>query len=150
MCFTLCTEVELLLRISKHFSLVARDFPQIFQFLTLETAVKTFCKKKCVRLQLLNFRKQLLFLVSLFSSSLVRAHMFFPLFCLSASSQILNAHVQYMVKSYISNADKNSGLNLSGLGLKTAMITATLCSTPSRTKTTYWLILCEKGSKFFF
>ena len=97
---------------------------------------------------LLNFRKQLLFLVSLFSSSLERAHMFFPLFCLSASSQILNADVQYMVKSYMSNAEKNSGLNLSGLGLKTAMITATLCSTPSRTKATYWLILCKKALNF--
>ena len=75
--------------------------------------------------------------------------MFFPLFCLSASSQILNADTQYMVKSYISNAEKTSGLNLSGLGLNTAMITATLCSTPSRTITTYWQILCKKGSKTF-
>ena len=45
----------------------------------------------------------------------------------------------------MSNAERNSGLNLSGLGLKTAMITATLCSTPSRTRTTYWLILCKKA-----
>ena len=49
----------------------------------------------------------------------------------------------------MSNAEKNSGLNLSGLGLKTAMITATLCSTPSRTKTTYCLILCKKALNFF-
>ena len=72
--------------------------------------IKTKKKHKSVGLQQLNLRKQLLrqllFLVSLCPSSLGRAHMFFPLFSLSASSQNSNAYVQHMVKSYLNCGEK--------------------------------------------
>ena len=48
-----------------------------------------------------------------------------------------------MVKSYIWTAEKISGLNLSGVGLKTTMISLGWCSTPSTTRATCGRILCK-------
>ena len=49
-----------------------------------------------------------------------------------------------MVKSYIWTAEKISGLNFSGVGLKTTMITSAWCSTPSTTRATGGRTLCKK------
>ena len=93
------------------------------RLLRIETSVKTFgCYFLCP-------------CASRVSS--VCTEMFFSLFYFNADSQ-------YMVKSCIWTAEKISGLNFSGVGLKTTMITSAWCSTPSTTRATCGRILCKK------
>ena len=129
--------------------MVARDLPQKFR-LRIGAWVKTFSGKKTKIYRKLNFKKQLpsaqnwnFFSCYFWCPCVprvlnVRTDMFLPVIFTNS-----NADLQYMIKSYIWTTEKNSGL-LSGVGLKTAIITSTWCSTPSTTRTTCRRILCNK------
>ena len=136
-CFQHCRYVELRLRIFGSFQWLLEICHKNFisSELKLQWKLSMQNKQKSVALQQLNFKQLpspqnwnfcenfwLLFLCPCVSRvSSVCTDMFFSLF-------YFNADLQYMVKSYISTEEKNSGLNLSGVGLKTTMITSAWCS----------------------
>ena len=149
-CFQHDRYVELRLRIFGSFQWLLEICHKKFASLELKLQWKLSLQNrhKSVALQQLNFKKQLTsaqnwnfsenFWLLLFVPCVSRAC---ALTCFSLSS--IYADLQYMVKSYIWTAEKILGLNLSGLGLKTTMITSAWCSTPSTTRATNGRILSK-------